>query len=192
MRSRFVAQALLPVALAGAAFAAGPKTEVVDTARYARVLHVSAAAKPGGDGSAARPFSSIHSALAAATPRSAIQVQRGVYTGETIQLKENVDLYGGFGPDWQRDIQRHPTILDGQKQRRVVIGANHARLDGFTIRDGRVRGRGAAVLCDGTSPHISNNTFTGNMALIPANWNPKQIHEMANDGGAVSVANGGA
>src|SRR5688572_31329594 len=116
-----------------AASAAGPQTQPVDASRYARVLHVSASAKPGGDGSAARPFSSIHRALAAASPRSVIQVQRGVYTGETIQLKQNVDLHGGFGPDWQRDIQRYPTILDGQKQRRVVNGANHARLDGFTI-----------------------------------------------------------
>jgi hypothetical protein len=70
-----------------------------------------------------------------------------------------------------------------------VIGSNNARLDGFVILYGRVRGKGAGVFCDGVSPYISNNRFFDNQTLAPQPWRPKYIHEMANDGGTIYCAN---
>jgi len=55
-----------------------------------------------------------------------------------------------------------------------------------------VRGKGGAVLCDGTSPIIANCVFTLNRTLVPARWNPPLLHKTANDGGAVMCLNGAA
>jgi Protein of unknown function (DUF1565) len=176
----------------------GPHTVPFSEATYARSVHVarSIGSDQSGDGSTAKPFASIARALAAlrdAAPRKryAIKVAEGLYEGDTIRLKEMIDLLGGFAAaDWKRDIQRHASVLDGGKQRRVLDPANDSRVDGFTIRNGRVRGHGGAILCDGVSPLISNNVFIDNMALGPVSWKPKEYHEDAIDGGAIAVLRG--
>jgi hypothetical protein len=164
---------------------------------YARVLHVSTetGSDQAGDGSAAKPWKSIQHAVsmiedAAADRKFAIFAAAGDYSGDTLKMKEYVDIYGGFSSQWERDILAFRTTLDGEGERRVVIGADHARLDGFEIRDGRIRGTGAAILCQGVSPHLTNNWFVGNQTLGPQPWNPKLIHETANDGGAVYCSEG--
>jgi hypothetical protein len=184
--------------VAGPARAQGPHTVPIAEATYARSVHVarSIGSDKSGDGSPAKPFASIDRALAALRDtqpgkRYAIKVAEGLYEGETIRLKEMIDLLGGFASaDWKRDIQRHGTVLDGGKRHRVLEPANQSRIDGFTIRNGRALGHGGAILCDGTSPLISNNVFLENLALGPASWKPKEYHQDANDGGAIAVVQG--
>ena len=184
--------------VAGPAITQGPHTIPIAGTTYARSVHVarSIGSDKSGDGSPAKPFASIARGLAAlrdAEPgkRYAIKVAEGVYEGETIQLKEMIDLLGGFAAaDWKRDIQRHGTVLDGGKRHRVLEPSNDSRVDGFTIRNGRARGHGGAILCDGVSPLISNNVFLDNIALGPASWKPKEFHQDANDGGAIAVFRG--
>jgi Right handed beta helix region len=48
-----------------------------------RILHVDAAAKAGGTGSAARPFQRIRDAVAKATPGTAVRIHPGTYPGGT-------------------------------------------------------------------------------------------------------------
>ena len=51
-------------------------------------------------------------------------------------MKQYVDLYGGFNnKTWERDIYKYSTILDGRQARRVVIGADDSRIDGFTVEN---------------------------------------------------------
>src|SRR5262249_20799358 len=120
-------------------------------------------------------------------------VAEGRYGGATIEMKSGVDLFGGFDPaDWTRDIDHHRSALDGEGARRVVAGADRARIDGVWIRGGRGRGNGAGVLGDGVAPVISNNIFLENSTTAPANWKPAQMHESANDGGAIAVLRGAA
>ena len=88
------------------------------------------------------------------------------------------------------DVMKYPSVLDGEDRRRIVLGADNARLDGFHLIRGRIRGKGAALLCDATSPTIANCVFRANRTLIPENWNPELIHETGNDGGAVMILNG--
>lgn len=178
--------------------AVGPRTVEVDAGAYAAVLHVSAArgSDEAGDGSAARPWASIGHALARITDagpanRYAVFVAEGVYAGETLAMKEHVDLFGGFEPDgWRRDIHAHPTVLDGEGERRIAVGADHATLDGFVLRRGAVRGKGGALLLDGVSTTVSNNVFAGNTTAAPQPWAPPVWHETANDGGAIACLNG--
>ena len=176
----------------------GPVTTAFAPENYARVLHVDPATGTDitGDGSIDNPVASIVAALEEAgapnpDQRVAILVSQGVYTQPTFVLKPHVDLYGGFSrPGGERDLAAYRTVLDGQFARRIAFGADHARIDGFHFIRGRVRGKGAALLCDGTSPTVSNCVFQDNRTLIPENWEPLLIHETAHDGGAVMILNG--
>ena len=81
-------------------------------------------------------YQSVSNALDAATAGDDIWVAQGTYTvynstdtsSSTIQMKENVNLYGGFsgsGATWNdRDWETYVTILDGEsKVKHVVTGA---------------------------------------------------------------------
>jgi hypothetical protein len=176
----------------------GPRPEVVDPTSYARVLHVAAGGSDSAGGSQDAPLATISQALSRAVDageakRHAILVAGGEYKGETIRMKPYVDLFGGFDRQgWRRDIEAHRTVLDGEGQRRVVVGANNARIDGFVIRNGKVRGPGAGVLCDRTSPVISNNTIIENATLEPGDIDKEMIHQHGNDGAAIACINGSA
>jgi Ca2+-binding RTX toxin-like protein len=80
----------------------------------ARVIHVSAGAAAGGDGSAARPYATIQAAVSAATPGTAIHVHAGTYV-------ENVKI-----PHQASGTESAPIWLvsaDGP-QAAKIIGAN--------------------------------------------------------------------
>jgi hypothetical protein len=178
----------------------GPTTGDLDLASYDAVYYVSPhrGSDQTGKGSRGQPWQSVNLALAqirdaSSTNRLAVLVSAGAASMDTIQMVEHVDLLGGFsGSDWRRDVRAHRTILSGEGVRRVVVGADQALLDGFVITGGRVRGKGAGLLCEGVSPLVRNNVFVDNATLGPENWNPVQLHETANDGGAVYVAQGAA
>ena len=206
--------ALLVAATTALAATPGPQTTPVDLDAYASVLHVSATT--GDDatatGTASSPYATITAALAAAsadttttvdatTSRTAILIAAGTYPTQNLNLSPNTDLYGGFdaaSTDWtrDRDIQAHPTILDAQGEGRVLTVSGDAntnpRLDGLRIQGGLVRAPGGGILIDGASPVLSNNVFTNNSTLTPANWAPRYLHETAHDGGAIYCRNGGA
>ncbi len=184
-----------------AAVAPGPRvTEAVNLAPYAVVLYVDQTRGDDikGDGSASRPLASVSMALETAgrptaNARVALLVAQGRYIQPTVALKSHVDLYGGFAaPGGLRDIYKYSSILDGHEQSRIAMGADDARLDGFHFLNGRVRGKGAALLCDGTSPTVANCVFSNNRTLIPLPWEPPLLHETANDGGAVMCLNAAA
>ncbi|RPJ59354.1 MAG: DUF1565 domain-containing protein [Acidobacteria bacterium] len=172
-----------------------PRGEEVNVTEYRVVYYVSPSATVEGNGSREKPWRSLDQALAtvpraSSASRYAVFVSQGTAAGDTIRMKEYVDLFGGFSStDWKRDLTRYPTVLSGGNGRRVLIGANHAILNGFTVRAGQVRGKGAGLLCEGTSPIIRNNVFVENTTLAPANWAPKNLHEISNDGGAIYAAN---
>lgn len=176
----------------------GPKTVIVNLENYHQVIYISSknGSDEKGNGSANQPWASISFALdqiqdAEPETRYAVFISSGDYAHTPIKMKLYVDLYGGFEPSkWERDIEKNRTILTGGEERRVIIGANHTRLDGFVISNGRIRGKGAGILCDGVSPTITNNIFVSNKTLAPIPWNPKFLHETANDGGAIYCENG--
>ena len=182
----------------------GPQTTPVildgylqrDTYHEIRYISQTKGADREGKGTKENPWATIQHALtqvvdAGLSNRYALLVAEGLYAESTISLKEYVSLYGGFSSStWERDISIHKTILDGEGRNRVLLGAHHAKVDGFEIRQGVVRGRGGAILCDGTSPVISNNVFTQNKTLAPVPWDPEFLHEVAHDGGAIAVFNG--
>jgi len=178
----------------------GPGTETVSPGDYIHVWYISVATGSDeyGIGSAQKPWGSLSLALnkiedTSPGQRQAIFVAAGIYANTPIRMKNYVDLWGGFDPQtWGRDIHQYRTVLTGNEEQRVVIGVDHARLDGFVITNGQVRGKGAGLWCDGVSPTITNNFFVGNRTLTPVPWNPKYLHEIANDGGAVYCENGAA
>jgi len=175
------------------ASSAGPRTTPVLLSEYKITRYVSQerGSDSSGDGSMSRPWASPAHALvqipdAGPKNRAAVLVAAGTYGGKTLTMKAHIDLFGGFESSrWTRNILKNRTTLDGEEQRRVIIGASDSRLDGFHIARGLVRGRGAAMMCERASPEISNNVFIKNRTLAPLPWNPKNIHELANDGGAV-------
>jgi hypothetical protein len=173
----------------------GPRTVDVDPSAYATVRHVSpAGSDEQGDGSRAKPWRSLRRALtlAPANARAAVLVAAGLYREGTLTMQPRVDLFGGFEPTaWTRDIHKHPTILNGGGQGRVLLGANDCRLDGFVVEDGVTRGHGGALLCDATSPVVTNNVFRRNRTIEPADFprNTARRRIRGHDGGAVGLLN---
>ncbi len=200
MTLRVLLLVLVGLAAAAQGEPRGPRGEPVDLSRYSAVYYVDQQRGDDfqGNGSREQPWESLMTALesvgtAGSTQRVAVLVSHGRYAQPTFVLKPQVDLFGGFAsPGGERDIYAYATQLDGEDNFRIAIGANDARVDGFHFVRGRVRGKGAALLCDGTSPVIANCVFTRNRTLAPDNWNPPLLHERANDGGAVMCLNGAA
>ena len=178
----------------------GPQSPAVDLSRYAVVRYVDAVRgdNVSGDGSREKPWASLphaleHVAAPTVTERAALLISAGRYVQPTFVLKSRVDLYGGFAqPGGARDVYRHATILDGTETHRIAFGADNVRVDGVHFTRGRVRGKGAALFCDGVSPTIANCVFTLNRTLRPQPWAPVQLHETAHDGGAIFCTNGAA
>jgi hypothetical protein len=140
----------------------GPQPRSFDPRAYAHVIHVA----PGGK------HPTVAGALAAVTDASptkryAILVAAGTYQEVSLRMKPYVDLYGGFAAgDWKnRNAYKHATILDAQKKGPVVVGADHARIDGFVITGGEQQAHGGGIVCDGVSPTIVNNIIVGNNTL---------------------------
>ncbi|MEM8814521.1 MAG: aldolase/citrate lyase family protein [Pseudomonadota bacterium] len=173
---------------------AGPQTTIVDIDGYRHVYYVSAetGSDERGRGSRRAPWASIaHALRSAKAPDAAVLVAAGEYSEHSLALRAGVDLYGGYDEDWARDVVRNRSVINANGQGRVVAAAADARLDGFELTGGRIRGAGAAVYIDGGSPVLSNNFFFDNQTLGPENWNPEYWHETAHDGGAVYCSNGG-
>lgn len=158
---------------------------------FAATLHVS----PGGDDTAAgspeRPLRTIRAALAKARPGDRILAAAGAYRETGLALPEKVSLTGSHDPSsWRRDPGARTSVLDGARRGRILTAATGARIEGFTLRHGLVRGHGGAILCQGSSPVIEGNRFVENATLAPENWKPAKLHEDALDGGAIACRDG--
>jgi len=172
----------------------GPRTEEIDKANYNHITYVSeiAGSDETGDGSEGNPWKTIIYALLnikeeSETNRSAIFVSAGEYNHGTIYMQEWVDLFGGFDAEnWERNIVKNKTILSGNGLRRVVMGQSNSRIDGFVISKGLSRTHGAGILCDDTSPIITNNVITDNTVLEPENFNRTRIHQEGFHGGGIA------
>ncbi|MCA9412522.1 MAG: DUF1565 domain-containing protein, partial [Candidatus Omnitrophica bacterium] len=173
----------------------GPRSEPVSLDNYDQVIYVAAGSSAGqkADGSETAPFGSITQALSSAKPSSdkrvAILVAMGTYTEETLQMEGGIDLFGGYSTkDWKRDIGANKTLLNGDHNRRVLLGADDSRLDGFTIVGGRTDGFGGGLLCESASPEITNNVFRDNGTTRPSDFNTAHtIHQEGNGGGAIAL-----
>lgn len=172
----------------------GPHPKEVNYKIYQNIFYVStqSGSDKNGNGSKENPWQTLTFVLskindASESNKYAVLVAEGTYDSGTIIMKEWVDLYGGFDPkNWQRDIFKHQTILDGGRVRRVVVGANNARIDGFVIQHGLSRTHGGGILCDDTSPTISNNFILDNFVLEPEDFNHNRIHQAGHHGGGIA------
>jgi hypothetical protein len=173
----------------------GPKTESINLQDYKHIIYISVTkgSDKSGHGSREKPWKTLVFALTQVEDASemnsyALLVSEGTYSHGTVNMREYVDLYGGYSSEnWDRDIFAHPSILDGQRVRRVVVGAHHSRIDGFVITNGVSRSHGAGILCWDASPLVSNNVFTNNLVLEPENFDHLHIHQDGHHGGGIAV-----
>ncbi|MBI5260328.1 MAG: right-handed parallel beta-helix repeat-containing protein [Bradyrhizobium sp.] len=119
-----------------------------------KIWYVNQTSQTSGDGLGWKTaFQSLQVALSAATKGDEIWVASGTYyphasdVAKSFVLKEDVAVYGGFsGRETkldQRDFRKNVTILSGsigkgdktKNTRTIVMGADRAILDGFTISD---------------------------------------------------------
>lgn len=155
----------------------------------ARIVHVDAARPADGDGREWQTaYASLTAALADAGQDGAeVRVAEGRYRpGEdrdaAFVLRPGLHVLGGYR-DGVRDPIAHPSVLDGDGAYHVVVGADGAVLDGFTITGGRAdgegyRGKGGGLVnyrdapqaapfspvATGCSPVVRNCRFIGNSA----------------------------
>jgi hypothetical protein len=173
----------------------GPRPEPVDLTAYAAVRYLSpAGSDTRGDGSRQKPWASLRKALSAAGEaapgrRWAVLVAAGTYRERDLRLVPHVDLFGSFsGSDWRRGSEPS-SILDAERRGQILEGANDATVDGFVLRGGRSRTPGGAVVCNHTSPTLTNNVFTDNGTLLPEGYLRGVLHQIGTDGGAVACQN---
>lgn len=136
----------------------------------------------GTGGSWEDAFTSLSAAIAAAESGDEIWVVEGTYTSGTsssevpvVELADGIELYGGFdGSETQladRDVSANPTVLDGGGTAyHVVIGADGAVLDGFTITGGNACGtgndaRGGGIYMEDISMTVSHCIIENNDAV---------------------------
>jgi hypothetical protein len=142
-----------------------------------------------------------------------VWVAEGVYYGDTtasnaITLMDGVDLYGGFAGNEpanfdlsMRNIAAHPTILDGQNARRVILQPTYFStetvLDGFTVRNGYTNEDGGGACLFGNTV-VRHCRFTHNTGYsgggLSANATVVQHCEFthnhaSNNGGGLCVYN---
>ena len=136
----------------------------------AATIYVSTAGNDGNNGrSWADAKKTVQAGLNTAAAGDQVWVAAGTYV-ENITLTAEVALYGGFAGTEADLVQRNwtvnVTVLDGNRAGSVVTApsdaTNAARIDGFTIRNGKAT-MGGGIYCDGScAPTISNNTITEN------------------------------
>ncbi|MFQ3235997.1 MAG: hypothetical protein ACI9C4_001561 [Paraglaciecola sp.] len=108
-------------------------------------------------------YANIQSAINASKSGDMIWVAQGTYI-ENLTLKPSVKLEGGFKADYSaRNWHAWPSIVDGGKNGSVLIGAQGATLDGFTLRNGKSN-LGAGIFLSAASMTIKNNTIEDNTA----------------------------
>jgi hypothetical protein len=91
-------------------------------------------------------YPNIQAAINAASAKDVIWVAEGIYN-ENIVLKADVKLEGGWKSDFSvRNWDDWPSIIDGGGRGSVVIGANKATLDGFSITNGDAEWGGGDLL----------------------------------------------
>jgi len=145
---------------------------IVSTAQSAVVIHVDAGNCPGpGDGSALDPYCSIQTAIDNAVDTDEIVVAPGTYF-ESINFLGKAITVGSTDPQDPAVVGN--TIIDGTGSFHVVQCVSgegqDTVLDGFTITGGIAKGsypdnRGGGMFNGGTSPTVTNCTFTGNSAF---------------------------
>jgi hypothetical protein len=156
-------------------------------AHAAGVTYVDSGASGANDGTSwADAYTSLQSALTAASSGDQIWVTAGSYTPTTgsdrsasFTLKNDVALYGGFaGTETllsERSWTANVTTLSGDigtagnasdNSYHVVTGATGATLDGFTISGGNASpsGSGGGIYNAAASPTLSNLIISGNAA----------------------------
>ena len=142
--------------------------------------------KPDGAGTAcsqANPCD-LQTALSQATDGDTIYVATGTYTGTgaaVVTVTQGITLYGGWDASFAtRAPEQYPTVLDGERQHRVVYISGYITptLDGFVITRGDATGLvtgctgpagnpsgcGGGLFVDDAHPIISNNVITDNVA----------------------------
>jgi Right handed beta helix region len=175
----------------------GPRPEPVLLASYSHVRHVSAqAGSDSAPGTAEKPLKSVAGALKSITDSSpsrryAILVAAGDYPTARLELKANVDLFGGFAADFKtRDVYQHASVLDAGGAGPVLIAADQSRIDGFKLTGGKHDGHGGAIICKGVSPVIANNIITGNRTIHSPVIKPETLHIKAHEGAAIATIDG--
>jgi hypothetical protein len=105
----------------------------------------------------------IQAAIDSASAGDVVWVLQGTYK-ENLTLKPRVRLEGGWGPGYAaRNWTAWPSVIDGDQKASVVVGADGATLDGFTVRNGLATWGGGLRLEKGCMT-IRNNDIQDNTA----------------------------
>ena len=125
----------------------------------------------------ATAYNSIQNGMNAASAGDEIWVAAGTYKGTgdyVLEMAQGVALYGGFaGTETQRNQRNwvsNPTVIDGENERTVILGAEDSTLDGFTVTRGGNQMNGGGMYNEGEFLNelfltITNCNFVDNHAI---------------------------
>ncbi len=157
------------------------------------------AADGSGISCAADAPCALRVALAQAVPGDTIYMAGGNYTapdaGAVATITKRLDIYGGWdgkpSTPIVRDVDRYPTIVDGEETHRglFITSAGTVRLDGITIANGRVYSNsaelgGAGIYAKDTILLLSQVVISGNAV------DTFDLSDSSTYGGGVAVEGG--
>jgi|GEM_PF-1447360 len=115
----------------------------------------------------------INNVSANENQNSSILVMAGTYK-ENIVLKSNINLSGGYGGNWVRNLETNKTIIDGDNKGSVIVAdgpvinkqtiyIHDITLDGFKITNGKAE-KGGGIYIRNAFAEISNCDIVANQA----------------------------
>ncbi|WP_437329050.1 hypothetical protein [Sorangium sp. So ce381] len=112
-------------------------TEDASTATEACAVFASASAKPGGDGTRAKPYTSLAEAVANANGKRVLACASGAFA-ESVTIGAEVDVIGGFdcAADWTWSAEARSAIEAPADEIALVLseGASGTKVRSFAVR----------------------------------------------------------
>jgi len=168
---------------------------IISFSAFSQVRYVAPTSAGTGDGSSwANATNDVQAAIdfIETSGSGQVWVKAGTYTlNTTLNLKENVEVYGGFFGDEallsERDYTNNISILKGNNTGSVIVECNNSggKIDGFTFMQG-IGNNGIEIssFSNPISVEIANctfNNFTDNNSCIPISGYSNEISPTIQD-----------
>ena len=117
-------------------------------------------------GTRIQPMRTLQAAINAAETAgngADIYVMQGTYAG-TVNLADNISLYGGYDNNWERDRNRYISQIRGATPPISGNGADNLTIDGFTIGSYTNSNTYGLFLASATNVRVTNNVISAGNA----------------------------
>ncbi len=113
-----------------------------------------------------KPCASIQQGIETVSVGGIVHVAQGTYAESNLFLGDRIHLQGGWETNFSnRTVDPSQTIVEGERQDRILYISSNSTVESFTLQDGRTDGNGGGIyVAAKASPIISNLILINNEA----------------------------